>query len=120
MSANLNIRDGQFVNKRGQLVRLEFGNLEQIALLKKLNEVCAAVRYGTYTARWSELLDVENRARVQFMCTCGRYLSYTGSDDRDFDKHPQILTCFCKKGWKLTASPRSEWELCINPIKSNP
>lgn len=112
---NLKIIDGKFFDEKGNEVSLEFGNPEQIKLLKE------------YESRFEELnegleLEVEfettHTASVSFKCVCGKnlYFENEADDDEDIEcLNNMKKTCFnCKNEYQLFVK---EDELFAKKIK---
>lgn len=117
--SNLKIRDGRFVNNRGQLVKAEFGNRSQIDLMNRLNNACKAFNKEGMYVRYAEVVDGKTWVgRAQFMCSCGREISYTNKIDHDFDTHPVTISCYCKLKYKITNSEFSEFEVLVRRAKA--
>lgn len=117
--SNLKIRDGKFVNNRGQVVKLDFGNKAQIDLMNRLNHASKAFNKEGMYVRYAEVVDGKRwLGRAQFMCYCGREISYTTKIDRDFNKESVMISCYCKRTYKITNSEFSEFEVLVRRARS--
>ena len=92
-------QDGLY--KDGVKIKLEFGNLEQIAAIRKYEKRCAALKEGI-----SPTISYSIEASARFTCLCGLY---NGVDDIEADSENDEL-CFegltthcrgCKQKYKF-------------------
>lgn len=102
------IKNGKIVNQTGEIIPLEIGNVEHIALSKKYN---SAIEFGISKFSIDARLNVE----VKFDCLCGNSISCDKDDiDLDIDNNGFIdsditneirgakTTCpNCKQKWKV-------------------
>jgi hypothetical protein len=76
----MTLRDGKFYNDHGQVVPLEFGNKQQVAILKRVDTL----------AREGEefYIDFDSGSTVEDMtfkltCVCGEFVRFKGSEEMD-------------------------------------
>ena len=85
--ANLLIKNGKFYNKEGEIVPLEFGNVEQIRAIKEHEQKIEELKGDGYEIEVDFEVTVE--ASAKFRCTCGSWLFFTVDADEEDD-----ISCF--------------------------
>jgi hypothetical protein len=117
--SSLIIKNGHIFNKEGVKQRLEFGNAEQIQLIKEYNQKINLLK--TEGVELHVDFEVEVTANAVFKCLCGTFIHFEANADDEDDIsgfNGRERTCrTCGNNYKLSVPVNEDDVLLIKLIQ---